>query len=67
MENEKLIKSANIIDRILKILRGFALAGVIVSAVFIPLTLIFGTKVIADASHLVLGNLTLTMAGDLSQ
>lgn len=67
MENEKLIKSANIIDKILKILRGFALAGVIVSAIFIPLTLIFGTKVIADASHLELGNLTLKMAGDFSQ
>ena len=66
MENEKLIKSANIIDRCLKIFRGFALAGVIVSAIFIPLTLIFGTKVIADASHLELGNLTLKMAGDFS-
>lgn len=67
MENEKLIKSANIIDKILKILRGFAVAGVVVSAIFIPLTLIFGTKVIADASHLELGSLTLKMAGDLSQ
>ena len=67
MENEKLIKSANIIDRFLKVFRGFALAGVIVSAIFIPLTLIFGTKVIADASHLALGNLTLKLAGDFSE
>ena len=66
METEKLIKNAGIIDRILKILQGFALAGVIVAAIFIPLTLIFGTKVIADASHLELGNLTLKMAGDFS-
>ena len=66
MENEKLIKNARVIDRILKILQGFALAGVVVAAVFIPLTLIFGTRIIADASTLTLGNLTLEMAGDFS-
>ena len=34
MENKKLMKSAAVIDRILKILQGFAIAGVIVAAIF---------------------------------
>ena len=64
MENTKLSKGAAIIDRILKILQGFAVAGVIVSAIFIPLTLIFGKKIVADASSLELGVVTLKLAGD---
>ena len=35
MENTKLIRSATLIDRILKILQGFAIAGVAVAAIFI--------------------------------
>ena len=66
MENTKLSKGAAIIDRILKILQGFALAGVIVSAIFIPLTLILGRKIVADASSLELGVVTLKLAGDAS-
>lgn len=66
MENTKLSKGAAIIDRILKILRGFALAGVIVAAIFIPLTLILGRKIVADASSLELGVVTLKLAGDAS-
>lgn len=66
MENAKLSKSAAVIDRILKILQGFAIAGVIVSAIFIPLTLILGKKIIADASSLELGVVTLKLAGDMS-
>ena len=66
MENTKLSKSAAIIDRILKILQGFALAGVIVAAIFIPLTLILGRKIVADASSLELGVVTLKLAGDAS-
>ena len=42
MDNTKLTRSAAVIDRILKILQGFALAGVIVAAIFIPLTAILG-------------------------
>ena len=67
MENQKLIRNATIIDRILKILQGFAVAGVIVSAIFIPLTLIFGEKIIASASSLKLDELQLRLSGDLSQ
>ena len=66
MENKKLIKNATIIDRILKILQGFAAAGVIVAALFIPLTLIFGEKVIASADRLTIGELQLKLSGDLS-
>ncbi len=66
MENTKLSKGAAIIDRTLKILQGFALAGVIVSAIFIPLTLILGRKIVADASSLELGVVTLKLAGDAS-
>lgn len=64
MENTKLMKSASIIDRILKVLQGFALAGVIVPAIFIPLTAIFGEKVIASSSRLDLGAVDLNLAGD---
>lgn len=62
MENKKLMKSAAVIDRILKILQGFAIAGVIVAAIFIPLTAILGEKIIADASKLNLGVLDLRLA-----
>ena len=62
MENKKLMKSAAVIDRILKILQGFAVAGVIVAAIFIPLTAILGEKIIADASRLNLGVLDLRLA-----
>ena len=66
MENKKLSKTATIIDRVLKILQGFAIAGVIVSAIFIPLTLIFGEKIIAKANDLKLDALDLRLSGDLS-
>ena len=62
MENKKLMKSAAVIDRILKILQGFAIAGVIVAAIFIPLTAILGEKIMADASRLNLGVLDLRLA-----
>ena len=62
MENKKLMKSAAVIDRILKILQGFAIAGMIVAAIFIPLTAILGEKIIADASKLNLGVLDLRLA-----
>lgn len=62
MENKKLMKSATVIDRILKILQGFAIAGMIVAAIFIPLTAILGEKIIADASKLNLGVLDLRLA-----
>lgn len=66
MENTKLTRSASVIDRILRILQGFAVAGVIVCVIFIPLTAILGEKIIANASRLKFGALDLTLAGDPS-
>ena len=63
-DNAKLTRSASVIDRILKILQGFAIAGVIVSALFIPLTAILGEKIIAKSDRLSLGPLDLNLAGD---
>ena len=63
MENTKLTRSATIMDRILKILQGFAAAGVIVAAIFIPLTAIFGEKIIASAGNLTLGAVKLELSG----
>lgn len=66
MENTKFMKSAAVIDRILKVLQGLSCASVIVSAVFIPLTLIFGEKVIAKSSDVKIGILDVKLAGDPS-
>ncbi len=67
MENNRIKTTAVVVDRIIKIVRGFVLAAAIVCAVFIPLTLIFGEKVIADASVIDLGLLRLELAGDGTQ
>lgn len=66
MENQKLMRGAAVADRILKLLQGFACAGAIIAAIFIPLTLIFGQKIVADASVVELGSLKLHLAGDTS-
>ena len=66
MDHTKLTRGATVADRILKVLQGFAAAGVIVAAIFIPLTLIFGQKMVADASTVELGVLKLRLAGDFA-
>ena len=66
MENSKMIKTAKVADKILKIAQGFMVAFVIVAAIFSVLTAILGEKIIADASTLNLGNIALTLAGDSS-
>ena len=63
MENTKLIRSATVIDRFLKILQGFAVAGVIVAAIFIPLTAVFGDRIIASADSLSLGAVKFKLSG----
>lgn len=63
MENTKLIRSTSVIDRILKILQGFAVAGVIVAAIFIPLTAIFGEKIIASSNTLSVGVMQFRLTG----
>lgn len=67
MDTQKIQKTAAIFDRILKIVQGFLLAGVIVAVIFIPLTAILGQKVIADASALELGALKLRLSGDAAE
>lgn len=66
MENMKVARTARIVDRILKILQGFLVAGLIVCAVFIPLTVIFGQKIVADASTLNFDCLKITFRGDMA-
>ena len=62
MKNEKMILMAERIDTAVRVVRGFCLAGAIISAIFIPLTLIFKEDIIADAAELKLDFLTLTVA-----
>ena len=64
MEMKKFNHGAAVIDKALKILQGCAVAAVIVSLIFIQLTLIFGEKVIADASTIEVGNMALHLAGN---
>ena len=66
MENTKIRNTANVIDRILKIIQSFLVAGVIVSGIFIVLTAIFGEKVVASASTLKLGGLALVLEGSMT-
>ena len=66
MNNEKLAKTSRVLDRILKILQGFLVAGIIVSLIFVVLTAVFGEKVIADASTVELGSLSIRMNGELA-
>ena len=63
IENAGMRRTASVIDRILKVFQIIAIVGAIVTAVFIPLTLIFGEKVIADASVLDIGCLTIRFKG----
>lgn len=63
IENAGMRRTASVINRILKVFQIVAIVGAIVTAVFIPLTLIFGEKVIADASVLDIGCLTIRFKG----
>ena len=67
MEKTKIMKTAKIVDRIMKILQGFAIAGMIVAAVLAVCTAFLGDKMIADASVLKLGPAKLTLAGDMAE
>lgn len=64
MENTKIMNSSSVIDRIIKIVQGFLIAGMIVAAIFIPLMLIFGEKLIAKSNEITLGILRLELAGN---
>lgn len=64
MNHNGLAKTARVIDRILKIVQGFLVAGVIVCAVFIPLIAILGEKMIASADTLNFDCVRITFRGD---
>ncbi len=66
MSNERFMKNANAIDVVLKILQGFAVAAIILCAVFIPLVKIFGDSVYGGFDEIQFGVLKFTLAGDLS-
>lgn len=63
MENIKIMRTASVVDTILKILQGLLVAGFIVCLIFIPLMAIFGEKMVASASTLDLGVIKLQLAG----
>lgn len=65
MENTKLMKTTSILDRVLKILQGFLIAGFLVCLIFIPLVANFGIKMIASASELKIGALEMHLTGDM--
>lgn len=64
MERTRIMKTARVIDRILKVVQGFAIAGMIVAAVLTVCTAFLGEKMIADASVLNIGPAKLTLVGD---
>lgn len=64
MENTRLQKTANVIDVIVKIVRGFALAAAIVCAIFIPLMLIFRDKMISYTGDIYIGGVNIKLACD---
>ena len=61
MENNKMMKSAKVIDRILRILQGFMIAFGIVSFVFTVLAFTIGEGIVADASYIELGSVKLRL------
>lgn len=62
----KVMKTANVVDSILKVLSGFAIAGMAVAVIFMILTAFLGEKIIADASELDLGAAKITLIGERS-
>ena len=66
MNKQSLTKIAGAADVIMKILQVISIVAASVCAVFIPLTLIFGEKVIADASNLSMGSVVLHLTGSMT-
>ena len=64
MKSSNFARTASVIDRILKIVSGFLIAGLILCAVFIPLTAILGEKIVADASNFETGCLSILFRGE---
>lgn len=61
MKNMKMVKSAKVIDRILKILQGFMIGFGIAAAVFIVLAYAIGEEIVMDATLVEFGDLSLRL------
>ena len=66
MKNTKLANTASAINMLLKIVQGFLIAGFSLCAIFIPLTAVFGEKIVADASTLEIGCVKIKLSGEMS-
>jgi hypothetical protein len=61
MDTEKMMKTAKLIDKILRVLRGILVAGMIVCAVFLVLVPIFGEKIMKLDGSIDLGDISLAL------
>jgi hypothetical protein len=61
MDTEKMMKTAKLIDKILRVLRGILAAGMIVCAVFLVLVPIFGEKIMKLDGSIDLGDISLAL------
>lgn len=62
MKDEKMIKLANLIDVIVKIAAGFALAGAIIALAVIPAVFIFRDKAIDGSLNLEMGSISILLS-----
>lgn len=58
-----IVKTSSVMDRVIRILQGFAIAGIIVSVIFIVLVAVLGEKMLSSASSLDLGHVTADLIG----
>lgn len=64
MKTDRLQKTSSVLDTLSRIAQGFLIASAVVCAIFIPLVLILGEKMVATASVLDLGALKLELVGN---
>ncbi len=62
MKDEKMIRLAKVIDTIMKIVSGFALAGAIIALVVIPAVFIFRDKAIDGSLNLEMGSIVILLS-----
>ena len=64
MENTKIKNTAAVLDKVLKVFQGIMIAVFAVAAIFIPLTAIFGEKIVAPVTGVDLGVIEAEFAGN---
>lgn len=62
MDTKKMIKTAKVIDKILKVVRGFVAVGTIVCIVFLVLVPIFKERIMKLDSYINLGGISIALA-----